>query len=269
MMQKLHFQRLVTQSVAEKSAGRVAAEVMRRIWWVGRGTVRLVTSAATVPGRYKTMMQKLHFQRLVTQSVAEKSAGRVAAEVMRPIWWVGRATVRLVTSAATVPGRYAVRKSVFALAILSLTLGVDGALAANDAPDLRAAGPFPVGVTTAVLVDSKRTDAFTKEPRTLVTEIWYPATDNARQAPKNKYSDFLPGGVTPEIDAAVQKTYKMPVAEIDKLFVNDSVRDAHVRWGKSPLVIFSHGNGGNRHQNTFWCDFLASHGYVIVSADHV
>src|SRR6266436_3510200 len=140
---------------------------------------------------------------------------------------------------------------------------------ATNGPALAPTGTFPVGVTTTVFVDSKRTDAFTKEPRTLVTEIWYPATDNARQSPKNKYSDFLPGGVTPEIDAAVQKTYKMPVAEIDKLFVNESVRDARMRQGKFPLIVFSHGNGGNRHQNTFWCDHLASHGYVIVSADHV
>src|SRR6266576_1512630 len=92
----------------------------------------------------------------------------------------------------TLPVRRAVLLPIFALATLSLMLGADGALAADDAPDLRAAGPFPVGVTTAVLVDSKRTDAFTKEARTLVTEIWYPATDDARKSPKNKYSDFLP-----------------------------------------------------------------------------
>ncbi len=101
---------------------------------------------------------------------------------------------------------HAVRSPIFALALLMLPLGAGETLAAAaDDSELRAAGPFPVGVTTAVLVDSNRTDAFTKEPRTLVTEIWYPATDDARQSPKNKYSDFLPGGVTPEIDAAVQK----------------------------------------------------------------
>jgi dienelactone hydrolase len=41
-----------------------------------------------------------------------------------------------------------------------------------------------------------------------------------------------------------------------------------VREGRFPLVVFSHGNGGSRHQNTFWCDCLASHGYVIVAPDH-
>jgi len=139
---------------------------------------------------------------------------------------------------------------------------------ASDAADLGALGSFPVGVTTTLLVDSGRTDAFTKEPRTLVTEIWYPATDDARPLSKNKYSDFLPGGVTSEAAKYVQKTYKLPVAAMDRIFWNHAVRDARVRAGKFPLIIFSHGNGGNRHQNTFWCDYLASHGYVIVSADH-
>ena len=129
-------------------------------------------------------------------------------------------------------------------------------------------GPLPVGVTTTVLIDRSRTDALTHEPRTLVTEIWYPATDAARNLPKNKYSNFLPGKATPEVEAFVQQAYKMPIAEMDKMFVNYSVRNAQVRDGKFPLIVFSHGNGGNRHQNTFWCDFLASHGYVIVSADH-
>ena len=152
-----------------------------------------------------------------------------------------------------------------AAAVGSLARAEDGS---TNGTDLRALGPFPVGVTTTVLIDSSRTDAFTKEPRTLVTEIWYPATDDARQLPKNKYSDFLPGGVTPEIEAAVQKTYKMPPSEVDKIFWNHAVRDARVRDGKFPLIIFSHGNGGNRHQNTFWCDYLASYGYIIASADH-
>ncbi len=135
-------------------------------------------------------------------------------------------------------------------------------------PDPLAAGPFPVGVTTTVFVDSSRTDNFTKQPRTLVTEIWYPATDAAKQMPKNKYSDFIPGGVTPEIEELIQKTYKMSAAEVDKLYWNEAHRNAPVRDGRFPLVVFSHGNGGSRQQNTFWCDYLASHGYIIVSADH-
>jgi hypothetical protein len=56
-------------------------------------------------------------------------------------------------------------------------------------PEPMSAGPFPVGVTTTIFVDDRRMDSFTKQPRTPVTEIWYPATDDARRMPKNKYSD--------------------------------------------------------------------------------
>lgn len=129
-------------------------------------------------------------------------------------------------------------------------------------------GPYPVGVTTTVFVDHKRTDTLTKEPRTLVTDIWYPATDDARGLPKNKLSNFFPGGITPQLDSFIKLALKKPLAELDQQYTNDAVRDARVREGKFPVVFFSHGNRGMRMQNTFWCDYLASHGYVVVSADH-
>jgi len=136
------------------------------------------------------------------------------------------------------------------------------------AADPTAPGPYPVGVTTTVFVDHARTDAFTKEPRTLVTDIWYPATDDARSLPKTRYSEYFPGGVTPEIDQILLKTHRRTAAQIDGLFTNQAVRDARVRPGRYPLIVFSHGNGGSRFQNTFWFDHLVSHGYIIASADH-
>ena len=135
-------------------------------------------------------------------------------------------------------------------------------------PDPLKPGKHPVGVTTTVFTDHQRTDPATNEPRTLVTEIWYPATDDARGLPKNKLSQFFPGGITPQLDQLIKMAYRKPIAEIDAQFWNDAVRDARVREGKFPVLIFSHGNRGTRTQNTIWCDFLASHGYVIVSADH-
>jgi predicted dienelactone hydrolase len=148
------------------------------------------------------------------------------------------------------------------------TLGMPSGSPKTQPPDPLSAGLFPVGVTTTVFIDTKRVDAFTKQPRTLVTEIWYPAANEARRMPKNKYSDFIPGGVTPEIDDLITRTYKMNAAAIDKAYWNEAHRNAMVRKGRYPLVVFSHGNGGSRNQNTFWCDYLASHGYVVVSADH-
>lgn len=138
----------------------------------------------------------------------------------------------------------------------------------KQVPDPLKPGPYAVGVTTTVFVDNSRTDNFTKEPRTLVTEIWYPAADSAKSMPKNKWHDFVPGGVTDEIIALIKRSRNLTPADMDRLLTNDAVRDAPVRNGRWPLIVFSHGNGGSRHQNTFWCDYVASHGYVIVSADH-
>lgn len=140
--------------------------------------------------------------------------------------------------------------------------------AATKVLDPMHSGPFPVGVTTTVLIDHSRTDPVTNEDRTLVTEIWYPATDGARNLPKNKFTDFIPGGMTPQFESLLKLAYKKTSAEMNELYWNSAVRDARVRDGKFPLIVFSHGNGGTRTQNTFWCDYLASHGYVIVSADH-
>lgn len=157
---------------------------------------------------------------------------------------------------------------VFVIAVMIAPFARTGEATVYKVPDPLAAGPFPVGVTSTVFIDKSRTDNFTKEPRTLVTEIWYPATDDARQKPKNKYSDFIPAEARTQIDALMKLGFKTSLDELDKNFLNDSVRDADVRKGRFPLIVFSHGNGGTRTQNTFWCDYLASHGYIVVSADH-
>ena len=158
----------------------------------------------------------------------------------------------------------------FASLLLALTIATipQPHRASTKATDPMKPGTFPVGVTTTVLVDHSRTDAATNEARTLVTEIWYPASDEAHNLPKNKFSDFIPGGITPQFETLLKMAYKKSAAEMNETFWNSAVRDARVREGKFPLIVFSHGNGGTRTQNTFWCDYLASHGYVVVSADH-
>lgn len=157
---------------------------------------------------------------------------------------------------------------VVCLFVLALTATPQPHRAATKVLDPMQAGPFPVGVTTTVLIDHSRTDAATNEDRTLVTEIWYPATEEARNLPKNKFTDFIPGGMSPQFETLLKMAYKKSAAEMNESYWNSAVRDARVREGKFPLIVFSHGNGGTRTQNTFWCDYLASHGYVIVSADH-
>jgi len=68
--------------------------------------------------------------------------------------------------------------------------------------------------------------------------------------------------------AFIKKSRGTAISDVNKSYWMNSVRDAPVRSGRYPIIIFSHGNGGSRYQNTFWCDYVASHGYIIVSADH-
>lgn len=139
---------------------------------------------------------------------------------------------------------------------------------AAELPDPGKLGPYPVGVTTMVLVDHSRTDVRTKGPRSLITEVWYPAADSARDMPRNKFSDFLLRGQVPALRSALEFAFEAPSANIDEKYFNIAVRDAQVRDGKFPMIVFSHGNRGIRIQSTFWCDHMASHGYIVVACDH-
>jgi predicted dienelactone hydrolase len=135
-------------------------------------------------------------------------------------------------------------------------------------PDPRQLGPYPVGVTTLAIVDPTRLDEATKGPRTLLLEVWYPATDETRDLEPNKLSDFLLRGAHPGLNVAVRMAFGADATTLDPSFMNYAVRDARVRDGKFPLIVFSHGNGGLRNQNSFWCDHMASHGYVVAAPDH-
>lgn len=132
---------------------------------------------------------------------------------------------------------------------------------ADAAPHPGMLGPYPVGVRTETFVDTLRIDETTGEPRKLVTEIWYPAVEAAREGPFQSYAlyDRIPEdlreGLSPE-DLGTLTT--------------EAVRDAAPRAdGVSfPVVVFSHGKGGLREQSNYFTVFLASHGYVVASPDH-
>lgn len=136
------------------------------------------------------------------------------------------------------------------LGLLSLSAGCgDGSAgAAAVATDPLEAGPYPVGVTTIELHDATR-------GRTLLTEVWYPADESARDLPPASASTYLP----PELEPLTRN------ATIPLVAVRDVEISADAPF---PLVAFSHGSGGIRFQNTFQAEHLASHGYVVVAPDH-
>jgi dienelactone hydrolase len=181
-------------------------------------------------------------------------------------------------------------------------------------PSLRH-GPYLVGSKTLFVRDAARpfdpwnriygSDAYKTlldqleaigEPRTLVTEVWYPAVPTGG-APRATYLDYALGdrsifdrrGVSPYLVTASGETVgaleaRDPAAHaalvqavLDELAARPrrSLIGADAAGGPFPLVVMSHGGfTGNvrpdSHREIFTseAETLASHGYIVVAMNH-
>ncbi len=129
-------------------------------------------------------------------------------------------------------------------------------------------GPFAVGTTSLHLTDTNRTDPYAPDPtslRGIMVQIWYPAESvTGSPAPWMTNIEI----VAPAISAWIE----MPTFFLDHLkysttnsYPNMPVSEAEAQF---PVLIFSHGFGGFRAQNTFQMQELASHGYIVVAPEH-
>ncbi len=127
----------------------------------------------------------------------------------------------------------------------------------DHAIDPAVPGPYPVGVMTVEFVDPTREGG-----RPLITEIWYPATDDAIGMDTVTY--------TPE-DIFRPDAIEVLGNDLSSEIATSAVRDAPMRGddGPYPVVFFSHGSGGIRMQSTYYTVDMASHGYVVISPDHI
>lgn len=94
--------------------------------------------------------------------------------------------------------------------------------------------PEKCGITTVRYLDASRN-------RPLVTEVWYPTHDD------------------------------VPAEAVSGLWVRcPEARDAPLKTSekKYPLIVMSHGNGGDRLNNAWIAEILASNGYIVASTDH-
>lgn len=112
-----------------------------------------------------------------------------------------------------------------------------------------ARGAYPVGVRSDAWRDDNRAG------RTLPVEIYYPATAAHRGQ---------------DLDPATQDAFALPGSMGGSdLKRQKAVRDAEAERGDWPLVIFAHGYSGDRREASFLCHHIASHGYRVISADHI
>ncbi len=100
-------------------------------------------------------------------------------------------------------------------------------------------GEFEVGVATVTVDEGS--------DRPLTVEVWFPLTSGTA-GDAEEYT-LIPGVF-----------YTSPTA-VGAEF--DSIAD-----GEFPLVVYSHGSGGQRWIHSNYTEFLASHGYVVVAPDH-
>jgi dienelactone hydrolase len=114
-------------------------------------------------------------------------------------------------------------------------------------------GEHPVGVRSETWRDAAR-------DRALDVEIWYPAAA---------------GFAGCDIDPATQDAFPIIWTTAQRgdaapgTIRQSAVRDATPAKLPGLLVLFSHGYAGHRREATFLSTHLASHGYVVVSADHI
>ncbi len=93
---------------------------------------------------------------------------------------------------------------------------------------------YEIGQKSVTYVDESR-------KRPLVTEIWYPTYDTE----KKENSDDLP-------------VFKMI----------QTIHNASIPDKKFPLLLVSHGTGGNRFSLTWFVERMVREGYIVVAMDH-
>jgi hypothetical protein len=155
-----------------------------------------------------------------------------------------------------------------AAAATPVTAAPSTATAAPSTP-VRLTLPAPtghrrVGTVSLHLVDPSRPDPWVPaEPtRQLVIQIWYPAAA-VRGYP---YAPWM----TPGTARAYERAIHVPAGALDWPTTQAHLgAPASRREGARPVIIYSHGLGGERTEATALVEDLASHGYIVVTIDHI
>jgi predicted dienelactone hydrolase len=152
----------------------------------------------------------------------------------------------------------------FSSPLVALALGCGGVAQSGKrseaAPFSPPSGPFAVGTQEYLWIDQNRDEPFTKDPadrRHLLVRVWYPA-------------EATPGEETARYVLDVNEYPETSVYRRGHHIKTNSVTGAPLARGDAPfpVLVYHHGGRTARFTGTFQVEELASHGYVIVSADH-
>lgn len=134
------------------------------------------------------------------------------------------------------------KKLMLLLLVIVLIFPLTGHAQRPDAPQYAQRGPYAVGTREVSIAAGQGIG----QDQPLTATLWYPALN--------------PDGVEEAVD------YRVMALTVPGRAILDAAPDADN--GPYPLVVFSHGNGGLRYNSLWFTEHLASHGFVVIAADH-
>ena len=157
-----------------------------------------------------------------------------------------------------------IRNSILFISILLLCSSCALVLNFNDLPEPK--GQYIVGTDLFVWEDSYRDEWFTKDKidsRKIVVQIWYPASEKSDSLyPYMDYKELRIQAISEQINQP--KVLIKPATKVE----GNSYFKAPLVDGQFPLILFSHGLGGYKTQNSINIETLVSHGYIVIAPDH-
>ena len=121
-------------------------------------------------------------------------------------------------------------------------------------------GPYETGTLEELWVNAALGDPSTSDPhdkRKLMVQVWYPAT-----VPKR--ARHAPYAISPQLYAKDNWVHGLRHVQ-SQSFLDAPVAASAERF---PVLIYNHGGGNPHFSATFQTEYLASHGYVVVSIGH-
>ena len=155
-------------------------------------------------------------------------------------------------------------KILFPLLILIIFNSCSLILNFQDLPTPK--GEYIIGTDVFMWEDTYRDEWFTKDKidtRKIVVQIWYPASEKSDSLyPYMDHQNLRIESIANRIGKS--KAFIKPVGGVE----GNSYFKAEPIDQKFPLILFSHGLGGYKTQNSINIESLVSQGYIVVAPDH-
>ena len=151
--------------------------------------------------------------------------------------------------------------------VMSITISSIGCISIpfNNPP--KPTGAINTATYSIELIDSNRLEWFTDnldDFRRIMVQVWYP-TDEIK-GERELYIDY--GDVRIRALAEQFDYNSFLFRKLINIKTNSIKKAMPSNSSVFPLIIFSHGLGGNRTQNTIMIEELVSHGYVVIAIEH-